>query len=163
MTLRHLFLALLLSACATARDSGGGQRSIFDKSSYETVFAAFRAILRDEGYVVEREDPRTGIIVARIEQPSAFGSTREVMVVYGGGDSSSAFYDFPKREGYEVLVNLAPLKTAKIEAHLNIQRVEFYEQGGVRSSSVEDKDSYRTFFDKVRVELERRKLREGRV
>lgn len=59
-------LALLLTAAGCASDSTGRHDPAQDSSApYAATFDAARAVLRDEGFILERVDARAGVITTR--------------------------------------------------------------------------------------------------
>lgn len=141
--------------CATAPQLSPIQRRslqmrTFDNSSYDNVFRAFKTVLQDDGYVITNQDLNGGLIVANIQKT----------------DNSSAFWaalsgnhnqNYRTGEGFQLSVNLEKINKTTVESRLIIQKLEQYSMGGQQGHEILDPEMYKSFYDKVRVEVERRK------
>lgn len=139
--------------CATAPQLSPMQRRslqmrTFENASYDTVFRAFKTVLQDDGYVITNQDMNGGLIVATIQKT----------------DSGSAFWaamagtqNYRTGEGFQLSINLEKLNKNTVESRLIIQKLEQYSMGGQQGHEILDPAMYRSFYDKVRVEVERRK------
>jgi hypothetical protein len=124
------------------------QMRTFEDASYDTVFRAFKTVLQDDGYVINNQDLSGGLIVAAIQKTD---SNSEVWAVIGGWDN------YRTGEGFLVSINLEPINDTTTETRLVIQKTEQFSQGGHQGNEILDPQMYKAFFDKVRVEIERRK------
>ena len=148
-----LILVASLVGCATMPELSSMQRRqmqsrSFDDANYDSVFRAFKTILQDDGYVIKNQDLQGGLIVATIEK-STPGSVFMA--------SMNEQKNYQTSEGYEVSINLEKMGEKTVESRLTIQKLEAFSQGGHSGREILDAELYQTFYDKVRVEVERRK------
>lgn len=148
-----IFSLLALVACASKVALSPAQRRAiqmrsFEGSSYENIFRAFKTVLQDEGYIIKNQDMSGGLIVATIQKT----------------DSSSAFFatfggspNYRTGEGFEISINLEEIRPKMIETRMVIQKTEQYSLGGQQGHEILDEGLYKGFYDRVRVEVERRK------
>lgn len=149
--------SLLIVGCASQPTMSPQQRRqlqtrVFQHTSFDTVFRAFKTVLQDEGYIIKNQDMSGGLIVATIEKT----------------DSSSGFWaamagnhNYRTGEGFELSVNLEKVGSG-VETRMTIQKLEQYSQGGSQGHEILDHDLYQSFYNKVRTEVERRKA-EGKA
>lgn len=155
-TIAALVVLLFTTGCATMAPLSPSQRRAmqsrtFEETSYESVFRSFKTILQDDGYIIKNQDLSGGLIVATIEKTDNSGL---FLANFGSSPNRS---NYRTGEGYEVSINLEKLNEKTIESRLTIQKVESYSQGGKNGYEILDPQLYKNFYEKVRVELERRK------
>jgi len=149
-----LFLmGLFMVSCATAPQLSSAQRRAlqmrtFENSSYDNVFRAFKTVLQDEGYIIKNQDMNGGLIVATIQKTDQSGAFWAAL----GGSKN-----YRTGEGFELSVNLEKVNPTTTESRLTIQKLEQYSMGGQQGQEILDEQMYKAFYDKVRVEVERRK------
>ena len=148
-----LSLALMTMSCATMPELSPSQRRAmqsrtFEDASYESVFRAFKTVLQDDGYIIKNQDQPGGLIVASIEK------TDKGSIFMAAMNNQS---NYRTGEGYEVSVNMEKLNEKTTDSRLTIQKLEDFSQGGKRGSEILDEKLYKTFYDKVKTEVERRK------
>ena len=155
--LKNVFLfAMLLGtfACVSSgpKMSAMQRRSIqtkmFEQTTYDNVFRAFKTVLQDEGYVIKNQDLQGGLIVAANEKAvSSWGA------VFAGSNNNHK-----TGEGFEVSVNLEDLGKGNVETRLIIQKQESYSMGGKRGYQLDQPELYKNIYQKVVVEVNRRNM-----
>jgi hypothetical protein len=150
--LLSLSLVVAIVGCASEPVMSPQQRRqlqtrTFEHVSFKNVFRAFKTVLQDEGYLIKNQDMVGGLIVATIEKT----------------DSSSGFWqalagnsNYRTGEGFEVSINLEQVGET-VEARMTLQKLEQYSHGGQKGKEILDPALYKSFFAKVKTEVERRK------
>jgi len=160
-----LYLIVLLSlstfACATVPELSSMQRRqlqsrTFENTSYENVFRSFKSVLQDEGYIIKNQDMAGGLIVASIQKAS---HSIQPFLLTGSSQKNS---NYVMDDGFELSVNLEKMNELTVESRLTIQKVEHFSQGGQQGREILDQELYKAFYEKVKVETERRKA-QGKV
>ena len=126
------------------------QTRTFDETSYDNVFKAFKNVLQDEGYIIKNQDFQGGMILATILK----------------ADDSSEWLakinneqNYRTGEGFEVSISFDRINKKVTETRLTIQKIEQYSMGGSKGYEVLDPPLYKSIYDRVKVEIERRKAR----
>jgi hypothetical protein len=156
MFMRNWLAIAALSAmvgCATAPQLSPAQRRslqmrTFEHTTYDNVFRAFKTILQDEGYIVKNQDMAGGLILATVEKTDNSGAFFAAM----GGHSN-----YRTGEGFEVSVNLEKINPTTVETRMIIQKIDSYNLGGKQGREILDEQLYKALYDRVKVEVERRK------
>ncbi len=146
-------LILAMGACATVPELSPAQRRAlqmrtFEHTSYENVFRAFKTVLQDSGYVIKNQDMNGGLIVAQIQKTDSSGA---FFAAFGGNQN------YRTGQAFEVSVNLEKVNATTIETRVIIQTVESYSMGGQQGHEILDDKMYKSIYDSVRTEVERRK------
>ena len=144
---------LTLSACVSTPPLSSLQRRAlqtrsFEDTTQENVFRAFKSVLQDDGYIIKNQDMTGGLLVAALQKsdPNAAFSA-----VFNNNQNYRTGYS------YELSISLEKVGAASVESRLTIQQIENYSHGGVDGHEVLDENTYRSFYDKVKLEVERRK------
>jgi hypothetical protein len=151
---KYLTLALLiLASCATKPQLSPQQRRAlqvrtFENTTYDNVFRAFKTIMQDDGYVVKNQDLEGGLIVAQIQKTDRGGAFFAAL----GGNKN-----YRTGESFEISANLEKINKSTVESRIIIQKVESFSMGGQQGDEILDPEMYKSFYNKVKVEVERRK------
>ena len=152
------FLSLVLcfvTSCIIAPPMSAPQRralqtKTFDETSYDNVFKAFKNVLQDEGYIIKNQDYNGGMILATILKAD---NTSEWFAQMDGKQN------YRTGEGFEVSVSFDRINKKATETRLTIQKVEQYSMGGTKGYEILDPKMYKSLYDKITVEIERRKAK----
>lgn len=154
--MKHLMITALflfgLTACQLSPPMSDAQRRsmqmrTFENTTYDNVFKAVKTIMQDEGYIIKSQDLAGGLISATASKTD---SGSKWMAAFSGNKN------YRTGETYEISVNME--KVGKnVETRLTIQKLESYSMGGQQGDVILDENAYRAFYEKVRVEIERRK------
>jgi hypothetical protein len=105
-------------------------------------------VLQDEGYVIKNQDMAGGLIVAEIQKT----------------DSGSAFWaavagtnNYRTGQTFELSVNLEAINKETIETRLVVQEKSHMSMGGSQGEEILDPKLYQSLYQKIAVEIERRK------
>lgn len=143
---------MLLVGCASVQLSPQQRRSMqartFSNAEYDNVFRAFKTVLQDEGYIIKNQDLSGGLIVANIQKTDRAGA---FFAALGGAQN------YRTGEGFELSVNLEKINVNTIETRMTLQKLESFSQGGNQGHEILDAQLYQAFYDKVKIEMERRK------
>lgn len=150
-----VLVTLVLSGCSTGPQLSTMQRRAMQtrtfESSYDNVFKAVKAVLQDDGYVIENQDHKGGLILATISKT----------------DSSSGFWaamagtdNYRTGEGFKVSVNLEEISKKNIETRVTIQKIEHYSKGGQQGKEILDVKMYKALYDKISIEIKRREAKQ---
>lgn len=151
-TLALLSLFIFMGCATTPQLSPQQRRSLqgrtFQDTTMDNVFRAFKTVLQDEGYVIKNQDMAGGLIVAEIQKT----------------DSGSAFWaalagsnNYRTGQSFEVSVNLEAINKSTIETRLVCQEKSQMSMGGQQGKEILDPELYKTLYQKVSTEIERRK------
>ncbi|MDE0119898.1 MAG: hypothetical protein OXM55_07830 [Bdellovibrionales bacterium] len=153
MKLLVFYFIFFSIGCVTTQISPQQRRAmqvkLFDSSSYNNVFRAFKTVLQDEGYIIKNQDMQGGLIVAHSSKGTSSGFA--VLAVLSGQQN------YQTGTTYEVSVNLEEIRKNNVESRVIIQKVASYNMGGSRGNEILDPKLYRNIYGKVIVEVERRK------
>ncbi len=149
-------LILLLSACATAPSPSPMQRrnvqtKTFQGVSYSNVFRAVKTVLQDEGYIIKEQDYDGGMMLA-VAQKSSW--SWEMVKIF---ERDKKDRDTLMSVEFEVSFSFEEIAKKIVETRLTIQKVEYYSNGGRKGQEVFDPALYKNIYDKISVEIERRK------
>lgn len=145
----------VLTGCATTPALSPMQRRAiqtrtFENASYDTVFRAFKTVLQDEGYIIKNQDMTGGLIVATIEHTDRSGAFFAAL---------SGQHQYRTSEAFEVSVNLEEVSKTIVESRMTIQKIDTYNLGGRQGDLILTPGIYKSFYDKVIIEVERRKAK----
>lgn len=151
-----LSFVIFLGACQTkppmsAQERRALQVRTFNDVSYSNVFRAFKTVLQDEGYIVKTQDMQGGLIVAKAQKKAGgigFFS------VFGGNNNN-----YKLGETFEVSVNLEEISKNTVESRVIVQKEESYSRGGSVGNEIVAPGLYKNIYQKVQVEVERRKAK----
>lgn len=149
----------LLNACTVApkmspQQIRAMQMRTFESASYETVFRAFKTVLQDEGYIIKNQDMKGGLILANIQKSTSSGSWFWITLA----NPHNNRYQRPSGDLYEISINLEPINQTTTEVRTTIQQISQYD-GTKNGQIILDPQMYKTFYQKVMIEIERRKAR----
>ena len=146
-------LVLFIGACAITPGLSPSQRrslqtKTFEKTTYDGVFKAFKTVLQDEGYIIQNQDYKGGMILASIQKGYPAWATIDFK------DE-----DYPIGEGFEISISLDEINQNKgiVETRLTIQRMKYFRKGGKQGSEFVNEETYRDIYDRLMLEIERRK------
>jgi hypothetical protein len=143
----------LVVGCATTPELSPQQRRAlqmrtFEDTNMRNVFNAIKTVLQDEGYVIKNQDFEGGLIVAQIQK----------------ADNSSAFWaglsgnsNYRTGQLFEVSVNLEAITPTTIETRMIVQESVQMSLGGTSGREILDEKLYQGIYQKIKVEVERRK------
>ncbi len=146
-------LLVLVAACATQPQMSTGQvramqMRTFEDTTFDNVFRAFKTVLQDEGYQIKNQDLEGGLIVATIQKTDKMAGWNSF---WGGNNSNHR-----TGEGFEVSVNME--KVGKVvESRVSVQKVEQFSMGGQQGDVVLEPGIYKSLYEKVNTEVQRRK------
>lgn len=155
-------ITIFLSSCATRPPMSIPQRRSLQMRTFshslDNVFKAFKSVLQDDGYIIKNQDYAGGMLLAQKETS------------YGGGtliDIAGVFGDVSVRQnqnrvigkGYEVSISFDAINKNLIETRLTLQQITSMSQGGKRGREVVDAKMYKAIYDRVLIEIQRRKAR----
>ena len=157
-TLAILFLTLILQSCAfmektrvSPQQRRAMQMRTFRDVSYNNVFRAFKTILQDDGYIIQNQDYKGGLITAEIQK------TNRVAVFFANLNSDNP--NTAIGSSFQVTVNLEPINERTVETRLIVQRQTQYRLGGTTGLEVLKPKLYKTIYQKVSVEIKRRQAK----
>jgi hypothetical protein len=122
---------------------------------YENVYRATITVLQDQGYVIKNTDMNSGLILASVDRKAKTGN--QVL--------EALFLGFIANKGTEIEVSciVNKLSDSATEIRPNIQEVK-YGQSSIFSGTskqdskqIYDPEVYKSIFDQISVEIERRK------
>ena len=147
---------LFLGACATTHSPSPMQRrnvqtKIFERVSYSNVFKAVKTVLQDEGYTIQEQDYEGGMLLA-IARKSSWSWDMVRIFEKDKKDKDSLM-----STEFEVSFSFEDIGKQNVETRLTIQKVEYYSHGGKKGQEVFDPAIYKNIYDKISVEIERRK------
>ena len=151
LSVSYLFNGCAMSPPLTTAQKRSIQTRTYERTSYENVFRAFKTVLQDEGYVIKNQDIQGGLITG-ITQKSKSASAKVFSLEINTSDDSEV-----RGEGKEISINLEKMSDSISEARVVIQNTTVYEKGGDTGEEILEPTVYRSFFNKVQVEIERRK------
>jgi hypothetical protein len=157
--MKKLGLVLLgffvLSACETAPKLTPQQRRAMQMRTFETtygnVFKAIKTVFQDEGYVIKNQDYDGGMILAQKETSSGGGAA--FMAALGGNQN------YVTGRGYEISMNLDALNKKLVETRMTLQSRTQTSLGGASGKEIVKPEIYKALYQKIFVEVERRKAR----
>ena len=123
------------------------QTRTFEDVRYDIVFRAFKTVLQEEGYIIKVQDIQEALIVAEIQRSDKEG-TIKVASVKGAKELDSS--------KYEMAVNFARPNPRTVEARMTIQKLEKINIGGQTGEEVMAPEVYKSFYVKVKAEVDRR-------
>lgn len=146
-------LTLFFAACASAPKLSMQQRRAlqvrtFENTSYENVFRAFKSVLQDDGYIIRNQDMQGGLIVAQIQKTDKGSGFWAAL----GGNKN-----YRQGEVFEVSANLEKVNEKIIETRVIVQKIEQFSMGGQQGEEILDPEMYKALYNKISVEVERRK------
>jgi hypothetical protein len=150
--LLSLILVVFIAGCASEPVMSPQQRRqlqtrIFEHVSLKNVFRAFKTVLQDEGYIITNQDMAGGLIVATIEKTDRSSGFWEALA--GNGNYRTG-------EGFQVSINLEQ-NDDSVESRMTLQKLEQYSHGGQKGKEILDPALYKSFYARVKTEVERRK------
>ena len=147
------FILLFICGCAITPNLSAPQRRAlqtrtFEKITYDGVFKAFKTVLQDEGYIIQNQDYKGGMILASVQKKYPSFPT----IYFKDAD-------YPIGEGFEVSISLDEINQKKgiVETRLTIQKMEYFKKGTKQGSEVVNEETYKNIYDKLLIEIERRK------
>ena len=149
-------LIFLFTACATTHAPSPMQRRsvqsrVFQNVSYSNVFRATKTVLQDEGYIIKEQDYEGGMLLATAQKSNWSWEMTKIFKRDKGDDATLMGTEF------EVSFNFEDLGHKNIETRLTIQKVDHYSNGGKQGKEVFDLGLYKNIYEKITVEIERRK------
>ena len=142
----------VIASCATKPNWTPQQRRAlqtknFDES-YDNVFRSIKNVLQDDGYIITNQDHAGGLILARKDTD---------------GDSSFKLLGIPltveNDEGstsFEISFNVEEISKGNVETRLTITKNTTTNNGKRSGSEVVDPKAYKSIYDKINVEVQRR-------
>jgi len=145
---------LTMAGCATTPQLSSTQRRAlqtrtFEDTNYDNVFRAFKAVLQDDGYIIKNQDFEGGMIQASVQKTDAGA----------GWARLQGAQNYRTGEGFEVSINLEKLNPKVTESRVTIQKTEQFSLGGQQGREILDQKIYKSLYDKVTVEVNRRKAK----
>ncbi len=151
-----LFVGLFLASCASGPEISMQQRRAMQmrsfESSYDNIFKSFKSVLQDEGYIIKNQDYPGGMLLAQKETESG-GGWAGVLSSMGGNNNTVT------GKGYEVSVNFDKISKNNIETRLTLQGITSTSMGGKQGREIVEPKLYKSIYDRVIVEIERRKAK----
>ena len=156
LALTILSLSLLnLAGCLSAPKLTPQQRRALQVRTFETnynnVFRAAKTVLQDEGYIIKNQDFNGGMILAQKETSAGGGAS--FMAALGGNNN------YVTGTGFEVSMSLEKLNKNLTETRLTLQNKTKTNMGGSSGREIVKPEIYKSIYDKLVVEVERRKAR----
>ncbi len=151
-----LMAALFVTSCQTTPKLTAHQRRALQVRTFDhdlnTVFKAFKTILLDEGYIIKNQDMNGGMILAQKETDAMSGGMKFLNVFSGSNN-------YVTGRGYEVSVNFDNIGKNTTETRLTLQTTTKTNIGGSSGKEIVQPQIYKSLYDKVTVEVGRRKAR----
>ncbi len=116
-------------------------------TSYKNVFNAFKSVLQDEGYIIKNLDFEGGMVLAEKENA---GGTSAFAASLMGRDN------YVTGKGFSVSVSFDEITENNIETRMTLQSMTRMSRGGMSGTEVVEPTIYKTIYDRVRVEIQRR-------
>jgi hypothetical protein len=153
-TLLLLSFGLFLASCASVPKLSPAQRRlvqnrIYDRASYENVFRSFKAVLQDEDAIIRNQDAKEGFILAVIQKTAKTGAFWELL------GKASDKYHFG--DTFELQVNVMRASSGGIETRLSIETLAPFTLAGEKGEEVLSPELYAGLYQKVNIEVERRR------
>jgi len=150
-------ILILFSGClATAPKLTPQQRRALQvrsfESDYNNVFKGARTVLQDEGYIIKNQDFDGGMILAQKETSASSGS---VFLATMGGDNQS----YITGRSFDISFSLEKINDNLTETRMTLQNITKTSTGGVAGKEVVDTEVYNALYNKINVEIQRRKAR----
>jgi hypothetical protein len=156
IALFSLALTLFTGCLATAPKLTPQQRRALQvrtfEASYDNVFKGARTVLQDEGYIIKNQDFDGGMILAQKETTASSGS---VFLATMGGDNQS----YVTGRSFDISFSLEKINDNLTETRMTLQNVTKTSTGGVAGKEVVDTEVYNALYNKINVEIQRRKAR----
>lgn len=150
-----LLLSFLLQSCAfmestkiSPQQRRAMQIKTFRDTSYNNVFRAFKTILQDNGYIIQNQDYKGGLITAEAQK------TNSAAIFFASISSDPR--DRAIGRSFQVTVNLEKIAKKIVETRLILQEKKQYQLGGTTGSEIVNPKLYKTIYQKVSVEIKRR-------
>lgn len=147
---------LFLNACVqpgpqlTPQQRRALQVKTYD-TSYDNVFKAIKTVFQDEGYIVKNQDFAGGLILAQKETTAGAGNAFWAAMA---GDKN-----YVTGTGFEISANMEAINKNTTEVRLILQSKTTTSLGGSAGRELLQPEVYRAIFEKIVVEIERRKAR----
>jgi hypothetical protein len=156
--MKSLPLLIFIFSCATTPKMSMQQRRSlqmrsFD-ASYDNVFKSTKSVLQDDGYIIKNQDYQGGMILAQKETSTRSSWTGILGVMSAGNNKNTV-----TGNGYEVSFNLDKISKNNIETRLTLQQATFMSNGGKSGKEIVDAKLYKSIYDRLSVEIERRKAK----
>lgn len=163
--LEVFIIFLIIPACASIKLSTHQRRALqvrtFSNVSYDNVFKAAKTVLLDNGYTITNQDYKGGMILAMhhtTDEAEEFWS-KLGDAIGTGMDGKPRNSDFRMGETFEVSINLDRIANTTVETRLVLQKIEHMKFGGKKGKEIVEPETYKTFYDRLMVEIERRKAK----
>lgn len=155
LTLLSTVLLFLTGCLATTPKLTPQQRRAlqvrtFD-ASYGNVFKGARTVLQDEGYIIKNQDYDGGMILAQKETSTSNSSLFLTTV----GDNQS----YVTGKSFDISFSLEKINDNLTETRMTLQNTTKTSTGGVSGREVVDAEVYNSLYNKINVEIQRRKAR----
>ena len=156
IALFSLLLVLFSSCLAMAPKLTPQQRRAlqvrtFD-ATYDNVFKGARTVLQDEGYIIKNQDFQGGMILAQKETSSSSGY---IFLATMSQDNQSHVTG----KSFDVSFNLEEINKNSVETRMTLQNVVKTNTGGTSGREIVDAKVYNALYNKITVEIKRRKAR----
>lgn len=121
------------------------------ETSYSNVFKSIKTVFQDEGYIIKNQDYDGGMILAQKNTTSGGGGA--FLAALGGQQN------YVTGKGFEVSMSLESLNKKTVETRMTLQSKTSTSLGGSSGREIVKPEVYKSLYDKIIVEVERRKAR----
>ena len=150
-TLLILFTGCLASAPKlTSQQRRALQVRTFE-TTYDNVFKSARTVLQDEGYIIKNQDFNGGLILAQKETSTSSGT---VFLTNLGGNQN-----YVTGKSFDISFSLEKINKNLTETRMTLQNSTKTNLGGVSGREIVDTEVYNALYNKINVEVQRRKAR----